>query len=91
MPHRAARVASTKPRSTNFLTGVFVLREARPWLMLGAAILRWTPSGYIERTPPASSRRAVLIAPQSSIIVLRTRWGSVVRLLHRMALGSFAA
>ena len=71
--------------------GVFVLREARPWLMLGAAILRWTPSGYIERTPPASSRRAVLIAPQSSIIVLRTRWGSVVRLLHRMALGSFAA
>jgi hypothetical protein len=33
----------------------------------------------------------MLITPQSSITVLRTRWGSVVRLLHRMALGSFAA
>jgi hypothetical protein len=33
----------------------------------------------------------VLIAPQSSIIVLRTGWGSVVRLVHPTALGSFAA
>jgi hypothetical protein len=33
----------------------------------------------------------MLITPQSSITVLRTRWGSVVRLLHPTALGSFAA
>ena len=59
--------------------------------MLGAAILRWTPSGYIERKPPPSGGRAVLITPQSSITVLRTGWGSVVPLLHLTARGSFAA
>jgi hypothetical protein len=59
-------------------------------MVLGAAILRWTPSGYIERKPPPRAG-AVLITPHSSITVLRTGWGSVVRLLHLTALGSFAA
>src|SRR5215207_2173769 len=65
--------------------------RGKPWLDLGAASLRWTPSAYIERKPPASRRRAVLITPQWSVTALRTRWGSVVRLLHPTALGSFAA
>jgi hypothetical protein len=90
MPHRAASVASTKPRSTNFLTGCSSSR-GKPWLVLGAAILRWTPSGCIERTPPPSSGRAVLITPQSSSTVLRTGRGSVVPLLHPTVLRSFAA
>jgi hypothetical protein len=56
----------------------------------GAAILRWTPSGYIAQAATLE-RRAALITPQSSITVLRTGWGSVVPLLHPTALGSFAS
>lgn len=73
MPHRAASVASTMLRSTNFLTGC-----SSPRGKTVAGIRNGDPSvdalGYIERRPPASSRRAVLITPHSSITVLRTRW-----------------
>src|SRR4051812_43928512 len=31
--------------------GAFVLHDGEPWLVLGACLLRWTPSGYTDRVP----------------------------------------
>jgi hypothetical protein len=64
--------------------GSFVLEEGDPHLVLGAALLRWTPAGY-------GGRRArhrgptTLITPLSLVEVLRQGWTGAVPLLHPSA------
>ena len=38
--------------------GAFVLRDGAPWLVRGAALLRWTPAGYTTLAPPCISRHS---------------------------------
>jgi hypothetical protein len=62
--------------------GTFVLAEDEPWLVLGAALVRWTPSGYTERrAQPAGP--ATVVTPPTLVGVLRAGWNSAaVPLLH---------
>jgi hypothetical protein len=62
--------------------GAFVLRDGRPFLVLGAELLRWTTDGYVERTRRPVRARITLITPPSLVEVLRAGWRSVVPLLH---------
>jgi hypothetical protein len=66
--------------------GTFVLREGAPRLVLGPHLLRWTASGYVERTPRPTHGQALLITPPSLVSVLRTGWQPLVPLLHPSAL-----
>jgi hypothetical protein len=63
----------------------FVLREGAPWLVFGGHVLRWTPAGYVTRTPRPTRRRAVVITPPSLVGVLRAGWESLVPLVHPSA------
>jgi hypothetical protein len=64
--------------------GAFVLHEGRPWLVIGAELLRWTPAGYDDRVRrPRGSGRG--ITPPSLLDVLRAGWDGAVPLLHPTA------
>lgn len=60
--------------------GAFVLHDGEPWLVLGDALLRWSPGGYTERI--ARPRRATVITAPSLVSVLRQGWEGAVPLLH---------
>jgi hypothetical protein len=64
--------------------GAFVLQEDAPWLVLGDELLRWSPGGYIERSPRPTGR-ATTITPPFFVEVLRTGWESLVPVLHPSA------
>jgi hypothetical protein len=67
--------------------GTFVLEDGRPWLVLGAELLEWTPAGYVaaRRTRP-STGTAVAITSPSLIAVLRSGWEpATVPFLHPTA------
>ncbi len=61
--------------------GAFVLHAGEPWLVLGDALLRWTPGGYAERAPRPAGRATVITAP-SLVEVLKAGWEGAVPLLH---------
>jgi hypothetical protein len=64
--------------------GTFVLLDERPWLVLGDALLGWTPAGYVaaRRERPHSSV-AVVLTPPSLVEMLRFGWDPAgVPLLH---------
>ena len=61
--------------------GAFVLHAGEPWLVLGDALLRWTPGGYTERAPRPAGRATVITAP-SLVEVLKAGWEGAVPLLH---------
>jgi hypothetical protein len=66
--------------------GAFVLADGAPWLVLGDALLRWSPAGYTDRTPrPAGDAR--LITPPSLLEWLRAEDEPLVPRLHPSALG----
>ena len=64
--------------------GTFVLRDGAPHLVLGDALLPWSPAGY-----GASLRRsggdARVITPPSLVAVLRGGWESLVPVIHPTA------
>ena len=64
--------------------GAFVLEADEPWLVLGAELRRWTPSGYAERRP-RSGGDGLLITPPALVDVLRSGWQGSVPLLHPSA------
>jgi hypothetical protein len=65
-------------------SGVFVLLDSAPWLVLDDGMRRWTPSGYTEsgRRP---SGRVEVVTPRSLVAVLRAGWSGAVPLLHPSA------
>jgi hypothetical protein len=66
--------------------GAFVLRDAEPWLVRGAELLRWSPAGYTTRLPRPRNERATVVTPPSLVPVLRSGWaGAAVPLLHSSA------
>jgi len=61
--------------------GAFVLLEDAAYLVLGDALLRWTPGGYAERRRRPRGRVAV-VTPPTSVRVLGSGWKSSLPLLH---------
>jgi hypothetical protein len=68
--------------------GTFVLRDASPFLVLGASLLRWSPAGYAQPAPRPVRVGAQVITPPSLVAVLRRGWQPDVPLLHPSALGA---
>jgi hypothetical protein len=66
--------------------GAFVLHDGAPHLVMGARMVRWTPSGYVDPIRRPSRMRAVLVTPPSSVEVLRTNWRPAVPLFDPSAL-----
>ena len=64
--------------------GSFVLHKAEPWLVVGGALLRWTPAGYRDRLVLTGSR-VQAITPPALVELLRAGWESAVPLLHPTA------
>ena len=62
--------------------GAFVIRDGEPYLVAGAQLLRWMPSGYGGRIRRPADVRATLITPPSLVAVLRAGWEPVVPFLH---------
>jgi len=66
--------------------GAFVMRDDKPWLVLGNQLLAWSPGGYIDRSPRPIRGIATLITPPSLVALLRTERTPLVPLLHPSAL-----
>jgi hypothetical protein len=64
--------------------GAFVLHDGAPKLVLGDALLTWTPAGYKARSARPRGR-ATLITPPSLVAVLGRGWDSALPLLHPSA------
>jgi hypothetical protein len=62
--------------------GAFVIRDGAPWLVRGAHLLRWSPSGYDARARRPPRGVVTLITPPSLVAVLRAGWRGAVPLLH---------
>ncbi|HLW16282.1 MAG TPA: hypothetical protein VKV69_02840 [Actinomycetota bacterium] len=62
--------------------GAFIVNEGKAWLVRGAELLRWTPSGYTETERRLRRRSVVLLTPPSIVEVLRSGWISSVPFLH---------
>jgi hypothetical protein len=65
--------------------GAFVLHDDEPHLVLGARLLRWTPSGYDRPVSHPPGERAVVLTPPSLAAVLRSGWEPLVPLVHPSA------
>jgi hypothetical protein len=65
--------------------GAFVLRDGRPWLVLGGELLLWTPAGYTVRERRPRRQEACVITPPSLVELLRAGWEPLVPLLHPSA------
>ncbi len=80
------RSAAPTPASLDELPdGAFVLHDDEPWLVLGARLLRWTASGYVEPRPRPGDEQALVITPPSLVAVLRAGWRPLVPFLHPSA------
>ena len=64
--------------------GAFVLEDGAPFLVLGAELLRWTPSGYTERRDRPDGM-AVVITPPSLVAVAAAEWLGAVPFIHPSA------
>ncbi len=63
--------------------GAFLLAAGEPWLLLGADLWRWTPSGYVECRPRAGGPDdALVITPPSLLALLGSGWSPLVPLVH---------
>ena len=61
--------------------GAFVLFDGAPHLVVGNALLRWTPGGYADRHRRPRGHVAV-VTPPTSLRVLASGWSGSVPLLH---------
>jgi hypothetical protein len=68
--------------------GAFVVADGRPWLVLGAQLLAWTPAGYTERVPRPRREIAALLTPPSMLAMLADGWDSALPFLHPTALAA---
>jgi hypothetical protein len=64
--------------------GGFVLLDGAPWLVLGDALMRWTPGGYVE--PRRRPRGGVdVLTPPTSLDILAAGWNGTLPLFHPSA------
>lgn len=62
--------------------GAFVVRAGDAWLVHGRSLLRWTPAGYVDRTPRPTREEASVLTPPSLLTVLARGWAPDVPLVH---------
>jgi len=77
-PYRTARIGDLPDAA-------FVLRDGAAWLVLGDALLRWTPAGYADRVARPRNGKATVVTPPSLLAVLRAGCTGAVPLLHDSA------
>lgn len=65
--------------------GSFVLRDSAPWLVQGAALVRWTPGGYTEAVRRPVRETATVLTPPTLRAVLASGWDAEIPLLHPTA------
>jgi hypothetical protein len=65
--------------------GAFVLLDEAPHLVLGGALLRWSPSGYTARRARPAGAGAAVITPPSLVALLRSERSPLVPLVHESA------
>ena len=65
--------------------GAFVVVDGQPLLVLGDALLPWTPSGYGYPRQPPRTGTADVLTPPSLVRVLASGWRSSLPLLHPSA------
>jgi hypothetical protein len=65
--------------------GVFVLVDGAPHLVLGGALLTWSPAGYTARRRRPTNVIATMITPPSLVALLRTERTPLVPFLHESA------
>ena len=65
--------------------GTFVALDGRALLVLGDALLPWSPSGYAERLARPRSGTAEVLTPPSLVRALAAGWQSSLPLLHPSA------
>jgi hypothetical protein len=65
--------------------GAFVLRDAKPYLVLGHALAEWSPGGYVSCVRRSRRETATVITPPSLVELLRTEREPLVPLLHPSA------
>jgi hypothetical protein len=63
----------------------FVLHDDAPHLVLGPSLLRWSPSGYLERRHRPTGELATVITPPSLVALLASGWTPLVPLVHPTA------
>jgi hypothetical protein len=51
--------------------GVFVRRDAIPYLVWGGGLLGWTPGGYTARMPRPTNVEVQVLTPESTVRVIR--------------------
>jgi hypothetical protein len=64
----------------------FVLDAGHPCLVLGRALLPWSPAGYGSPRQRPTSGSATVITPPSLVAVLQLGWAPLVPLLHPSAM-----
>ena len=65
--------------------GAFVLHDGKPYLLLGQALLEWSPGGYLSCVRRQRRATATVITPPSLVELLRTERQPLVPLLHPSA------
>jgi hypothetical protein len=65
--------------------GTFVALDGHPLVVLGDALLAWSPSGYGERRARPRTGATEVVTPPSLVRVLAAGWRSSLPLLHPSA------
>jgi len=65
--------------------GAFVAFGEGTFLVLGDALLRWTPGGYAYKKPRPARGEAQMVTPPMSASVLAAGWNGVVPFFHPSA------
>ena len=99
-PRRAARAGfATRERLhrapiAELPDGAFVLEEGEPWLVLGAALWRWTPSGYVRARAATRSARSArdhaAVASRGAALRLESARAARASIRVRRLVGAFA-
>jgi hypothetical protein len=71
--------------------GTFVLHRGEPHLVLGRALLRWTPGGYSTRLLRPRTGDAEVATPPSLVSILGAGWEPVVPLFHPSGVDTIAS
>jgi hypothetical protein len=74
------------PRDVDQLPdGAFVVHAGQPHLVLGSALLCWSPAGYLARMQRPAGGPATVITPPSLVALLHTDRAPLVPLIHGSA------
>jgi len=63
--------------------GAFVMHESLPHLVLGDALLEWSPAGYASARPRTDAAEALLITPPSAVEVIAAGYAPDIHVSSR--------